>query len=137
MQQIVEQMEARLGRAHRVMDRGMTSAVNLAWLNATGRRYVIGTPRAELRRFAAEIADTRNWRQIREDIEVKILRGPDGEETFLLCRSAERVEKEQAMHERFSQRIEEGLESLARRIDIRSTTGSSRHRQSRDQRLCE
>jgi hypothetical protein len=107
----------RLGRAHRVIDRGMTSAVNLAWLDATGRRYVIGTPRAELRRFAAEIADTRNWRQIREGIEVKILRGPDGEETFLLCRSAERLEKEQAMHERFSQRIEEGLESLARRID--------------------
>lgn len=47
---------------------------------------------------------------------MKICRGPDGEETFLLCRSASRVEKEQAMHERFSQRIEAALQSLARRI---------------------
>ena len=28
-----------------VMDRGMVSAENIAWLNETGRRYVIGTPR--------------------------------------------------------------------------------------------
>jgi transposase len=119
VQNIVERMEARFGRAHRVwvMDRGMTSAKNLAWLHATGRHYVVGTPRAELRRFAAEVANETNWRRIREDVEVKILTGPDGQETFLLCRSAERIEKEKAMHERFSQRIEEGLASLARRID--------------------
>ena len=30
---------------------------------------------------------------------------------------ASRIEKERAMHERFSQRIEEGLHTLARRID--------------------
>jgi transposase len=118
VQDIVEGMEARFGRAHRVwvMDRGMASAKNLAWLNATGRRYVIGTPREELRRFAAEITDSTNWRQIREDVEVKMLKGAEGNETFLLCRSAERLKKEQAMHERFSQHIEDGLASLARRI---------------------
>ena len=32
------------------MDRGMVSAENIAWLNSTGRRYVIGTARSELRR---------------------------------------------------------------------------------------
>ena len=99
------------------MDRGMASAKNLAWLNATGRHYVIGTPREQLRRFAPEMADRTNWRQIREDVEVKLLKGAAGEETFLLCRSAERIEKERAMHERFSQRIEAGLQSLARRIE--------------------
>jgi transposase len=109
VEDIVEGMEARFGRAHRVwvMDRGMASAKNLAWLNATGRRYVIGTPRDQLRRFAAEMADSTNWRQIREDVEVKMLKGAEGNETFLLCRSAERLKKEQAMHERFSQHIEE------------------------------
>jgi hypothetical protein len=99
------------------MDQGMVSAENIAWLNATARRYVIGTPRAELRRFAKQIADRADWRQIREDIEVKICRGPDGNETFVLCRSASRSEKEKAMHERFSKRIEEGLHSLSRRIE--------------------
>jgi transposase len=119
VRQIVESMEDRFGQVNRVwvMDRGMVSAENIAWLNATGRRYVIGTPRAELRRFAKQIAEKTDWRQIREDIEVKICGGPDGSETFLLCRSASRSEKEQAMHERFSKRIEEGLQSLGTRIE--------------------
>jgi transposase len=119
VQQIVETMEERFGKVNRVwvMDRGMVSAQNIAWLNATGRRYVIGTPRSELRRFAKQIAERTAWRQIREDIEVKICRGPDVNETFLLCRSASRSEKEKAMHERFSKRIEEGLDSLNRRLE--------------------
>jgi transposase len=118
VQEIVSGMEARFGKAQRVwvMDRGMVSAENIAWLNDTGRRYVIGTARSELRRWAKELADKTDWRHIREDIEVKICRGPEGAETFLLCRSASRIEKERAMHSRFSQHIEEGLQSLARRI---------------------
>src|SRR6266508_5006915 len=119
VQQIVESMENKFGKVNRVwvMDRGMVSAENIAWLNSTGRRYVIGTPRAELRRFAKQIGEKTDWRQIREDIEVKICGGPEGSETFLLCRSASRSEKEKAMHERFSKRLEEGLHSLGRRIE--------------------
>ena len=119
VQQIVESMEDKFGKVNRVwvMDRGMVSAENIAWLNSAGRRYVIGTARAELGRFAKQIAEKTDWRQIREDIEVKICRGAEGSETFLLCRSLSRSEKEQAMHERFSKRIEEGLQSLGRRIE--------------------
>jgi hypothetical protein len=53
VQQMVQSMEDRFGKVNRVwvMDRGMVSAENIAWLNATARRYVIGTPRTELRRF--------------------------------------------------------------------------------------
>ena len=118
VQEIVSSMERRFGKVNRVwvMDRGMVSADNIAWLNETGRRYVIGTPRSELRRWAKEIADKSDWRQLREDVEVKICRGPEGNESFLLCRSASRIEKEKAMHERFSQRIEDALQSLSRRI---------------------
>ena len=123
VQQMVESMEERFGKVNRVwvMDRGMVSAENVAWLSATGRRYVIGTARSELRRFAKPIAERTDWRQIREDIEVKICRGPEGSEIFLLCRSASRVEKEKVMHERFSQRIEEGLQSLGRRVEKSQT----------------
>lgn len=119
VKQIVESMEKRFGKVNRVwvMDRGMVSAKNIAWLNATKRRYVIGTARSELRRFSKELSERTDWCQIRQDVEVKICHGPDGSETFLLCRSARRMEKEQAMHERFSKRIEEGLQSLARRIE--------------------
>ena len=123
VKQIVESMEGRFGKVNRVwvMDRGMASAKNIAWLNATRRRYVIGTARAELGRFSKQIGEKTDWRQIREDIEVKICRGPDGNETFLLCRSLSRIEKEKAMHERFSRRIEDGLCSLARRIEKSQT----------------
>lgn len=123
VQQMVENMEERFGKANRVwvMDRGMVSAENIAWLNSTGRRYVIGTARSELGRFAKPIAEKTDWHQIREDIEVKICRGPDGKETFVLCRSASRSEKEKAIHERFSKRIEEGLQSLGRRIEKSKT----------------
>lgn len=119
VEEIVSGMEARFGKANRVwvMDRGMVSAENLAWLNQTGRRYVIGTPKAELRRWASQIKDKTDWRHIREDVEVKVCRGPEGWETFLLCRSASRVDKERAMHERFGKHIEEGLGRLGRRIE--------------------
>jgi transposase len=119
VQQIVEGIENRFGKVNRVwvMDRGMVSAENIAWLNSTGRRYVIGTARSELGRFTKQLAERTAWRQIREDIEVKVCVGPDGSETFLLCRSLSRGEKEKAMHERFSKRIEEGLQSLGRRIE--------------------
>jgi transposase len=119
VEEIVASMEGRFGKANRVwvMDRGMVSAENIAWLNETQRRYVIGTAKAELRRWARSLEERTDWRHIRDDVEVKVCRGPEGQETFLLCRSASRVEKERAMHERFSRRIEEALERLQRRIE--------------------
>ena len=53
-----------------------------------------------------------DWHAIREGLEVKLCPAPDGEETFVLCRSRDRREKEKAMHERFEQRIEEGLQRI-------------------------
>jgi transposase len=118
VEEIVEAMEKRYGIAQRVwvMDRGMSSADNVAWLQETGRRYLIGAPKSELKKWSREIADERDWQSVRDGVEAKVCRGPDGTETFLLCRSADRRQKERAMHERFSKRIEERLESLGRRL---------------------
>ncbi len=119
VEEIVEAMEKRYGIAQRVwvMDRGMSSADNVAWLQETGRRYLIGAPKSELKKWSREIADGTDWQTVRDGVEAKVCRGPDGTETFLLCRSADRREKERAMHERFSKRIEERLASLGRRIE--------------------
>jgi transposase len=119
VEEIVETMEARYGIADRVwvMDRGMSSAENVAWLQETGRRYLIGTPKSELKKWSGAIAEARDWRTVREGVEAKLCPGPEGDETFLLCRSADRREKERAMHERFAKRIEERLESLGRRLE--------------------
>ena len=119
LQTIVATMEARHGVVGRVWitDRGMASAANLAWLRETGRRYIIGAPKSELKKFATSLATPSGWRVIREGVEVKLTRCPDTGETIILCRSAERRSKEQAMHEKFSRRIEAALARLANRID--------------------
>ena len=107
---IVQTMEDRYGRADRIwaMDRGMVSQENLEFLREGGRRYIVGTPKSLLRKFERQLlAD--DWTSIREGLEVKRGAAPEGQETFILCRSADRARKEQAMHERFARRIEEGL----------------------------
>jgi len=119
VEEIVETMEARYGIADRVwvMDRGMMSAENVEWLQETGHRYLLGTAKSELKRWSRELAEERDWQQVREGVEAKLCPGPQGSETFLLCRSADRREKEKAMHERFAKRIEARLERLARRLE--------------------
>ena len=119
VEEIVAQMEERYGLAQRiwVMDRGMTSAENLAWLQQTGRRDLIGTAKSELRKRARAIADAQDWQSVRAGVEAKLCAGPDGKETFVLCRWVERRAKEQAMHARFAQRIEQGLGKLGRRME--------------------
>jgi hypothetical protein len=44
---------------------------------------------------------------------VKLVRRPETEETVILCRSADRRPREQAMHDKFSRRIETALGRLA------------------------
>jgi transposase len=111
-------MEARHGVLGRVWitDRGMASADNLAWLRQTGRRYIIGAPKSELRNFASALAVSDGWRTVHEGVEVKLTRYPETGDTVILCRSADRRAKEQAMHDKFSRRIETALERLAVRI---------------------
>jgi len=118
LQTIVATMEARHGMLGRVWisDRGMAGADNLAWLRRTGRRYIIGAPKSELKKFSSALAAADGWRTVHEGVEVKLTRHPETEETVILCRSADRRGKERAMHDKFSQRIEEALQRLAARL---------------------
>jgi transposase len=113
IQEIVESMERKYGRADRVwvLDRGMVSDANLAFLRERGGSYIVGTPKALLKRFERQLAEE-GWQAVQEGVEVKLVPGPEGEETFLLARSADRRAKEQAMHERFRQRLAKGLAAL-------------------------
>jgi transposase len=118
LQTIVASMEARHGVVGRIWiaDRGMASAENLAWLRQTGRRYIIGAPKSERKKFGAELARADGWRTVQEGVEVKLARHPETDETVILGRSADRRNKERAMHARFSRRIELALERLSARI---------------------
>ena len=110
VEEIVQTMEDRYGRADRIwaMDRGMISQENLEFLREGGRRYIVGTPKSLLRKFERQLL-AEDWTSIREGLEVKLVASPEGQETFILCRSADRARKERAMHDRFAKRIEEGL----------------------------
>ena len=114
LEEIVATMEARYGGLGRiwVLDRGLVSEDNLAFLRARGARYLVGTPKAMLKRFERELL-AQDWQTVRDGIEVKLVPSPDGAESFVLCRSADRVAKERAIHERFVVRIEAALVRLA------------------------
>jgi transposase len=113
LEEIVERIERWYGKANRiwVLDRGMVSEENLRFLKEAKRRYIVGTPKGMLKRFEPELR-SKDWKQVREGLEVRFCPAPGGEEIFLLCRSAQRKEKEQAMHERFEKRIEDGLDKI-------------------------
>jgi transposase len=118
LQTIVATMEARHGMLGRVWitDRGMASAENMAWLRQTGRRYIIGAPKSELKKFGADLVRPDGWRTVQEGVEVKLTRHPETGETVILCRSADRRSKEKAMHDKFSARIEAAVVRLAARV---------------------
>jgi len=114
LQEIVETMERRYGKADRIWvgDRGMMSKKNVAFLKSGNRRYIIGAAKASLKQFEQALLGE-DWQQIRDGLEVKLCQSPEGEdEVYILCRSRDRREKEAAMHQRFEQRIETGLQKI-------------------------
>lgn len=113
-QQIVTTMESRYGKADRIWcgDRGMMSEKNLAFMQAEDRKYIIGASKGTLKQFEKALLQP-DWKTIREGLEVKLCPNPEGgQETFILCRSRDRKAKEQAMHQRFEQRIDIALEKV-------------------------
>jgi len=115
---IVLAMEKKYGRARRVwvMDRGMVSEDNLEFLRSRGGQYIVGTPKAMLRRFEEHLL-TKGWQEVQQGVEVKLVPGPDGVETFVLARSADRRKKEEAMHRRFLGRFEAALVRMQAQAD--------------------
>jgi hypothetical protein len=88
------------------------SAEDLEFLQEGGRRYILGTAKCMLKRFEQELT-AKDWKEVHEGLEVRLCPAPEGKEVFIPCRSAERRQKEQAMHKRFEERIEEGLNKIA------------------------
>lgn len=117
VEEIVKTMEERHGKANRiwVMDRGMVSEDNIEFLQKREARYIVGTPKSMLRKFERDLL-AKEWETIHYGVEVRLCAGPDEKETFVLCRSRDRKEKEKAMHERFTARIEESLKKLQGRL---------------------
>jgi len=114
VEDMVEKMEAKYGQAKRiwVMDRGLISEDNIEFLRAREARYIVGTPKSQLKRFEAHLLEKQNWAQVQEGVEVKLVSHPDGgtEEQYVLCRSSARREKEMAMIELARKRLRAQLD---------------------------
>lgn len=127
LQKMVETIEKRYGQANRiwVVDRGMVSKENLAFLAQPPRRYIVGTPKSLLKKFDHHLL-SQNWQSIRQGLEVQYCTTPEyGQEVFILCRSADRRAKEHAMAERFHQRVQKGL------LQIQKSCAQGRLREAR------
>src|SRR5208283_3421083 len=103
METILRMVERKYGKARRiwVFDRGIVSEENLEAIRKRGGQYLVGTPRSRLKQFAAELLQ-KDWTQVRPEVEVKQVAIPQGEETYILCRTSGRKEKEKAIRKRFS-----------------------------------
>jgi transposase len=84
-------------------------------LRARDGRYIVGTPKATLRRFEQYLLE-QDWTEVQPGVEVKRVAGDSEQEIFVLARSRDRRAKEQAMHAKFVRRVEEGLQSLQKAI---------------------
>jgi transposase len=117
LEAILRTVERKHGKARRVwiFDRGVVSEENLAALRKRGGEYLVGTPRSKLKQFEAELLKD-DFEKIRPDVEVKQVQIPGGEETYILCRTVGRKEKEKAIRSRFVAKIEKALTGLEKRI---------------------
>jgi transposase len=123
VEDMVEVMEAKYGQPKGiwVLDRGMVSEDNLDYLRARGARYLVGTPKSQLKQFEASLLEAKDWTEVQTGVEVKLAAHPDGKghEQYVLCRSQARREKEAAMIELARKRLRAQLDkthaSLQRR----------------------
>jgi transposase len=132
METILRMVERKYGKARRiwVFDRGIVSEENLTAIRKRGGQYLVGTPRRQMKQFEEELLRD-DWTQVRPEVEVKKVAIPQGEETYILCRTAGRREKEKAIRARFSTRMEEALKRLAKTVE----TGRLKDRNKMERRL--
>src|SRR3982751_490425 len=132
METILRMVERKYGKARGiwVLDRGIVSEQNLEAIRKRGGQYLVGTPRSQMKQFEQELLKD-DWTKLRPDVEVKKVAIPQGEETYILCRTVGRKEKEKAIRNRFSARMEDALKRLAKTIE----TGRLKDRHKMERRL--
>ena len=119
METILRMVERKYGKARRiwVMDRGIVSEENLAAIRKRDGQYLVGTPRSQMKQFEGELLKE-DWTRVRPEVEVKKVAIPQGEETYILCRTSGRKEKEKAIRNRFSGSMEKALKGLEKTIEL-------------------
>jgi transposase len=117
LETVMRMVERKYGQARRVwvFDRGIVSDANLAAIRRRGGQYLVGTRRTALRHVERALLEG-SWTQVRDEVEAQLVPIPGGTETYVLCRSTARREKELAIRRRFSTRLEDRLRGLEHRV---------------------
>ena len=95
-----------------IMDRGIATEANIAWLVAHHYRYLV-VNRELSRQFDDNQPVVTTKTASDEIIRMQRVLSEDGKEVRLYCHSEKRAEKEDAISARFMERFEEGLGKLA------------------------
>jgi len=126
---MLDLLKARVGLAEGgtvVVDRGMAFDENIAEIKARKLHYLVASRHPERARWLADFADPegfaevlrqpspRNPAQNKTRVEVKTRR--DGDTTYVLCRSAQRSDKDRAIRAKQEGRLLADLDKLSRRV---------------------
>jgi transposase len=116
LEEVLEAVERKYGRARRVwvFDRGVVSEENLQRLRQRGARYLVGTPRAELKAHERRLLEG-DWQSLSAEVQVQLI-PQDNNETYVLARSRSRAQKEIAMRSRLVRGLMRDLIRLRRAL---------------------
>ena len=103
-----------------IMDRGIATKENIAWLVAHHYRYLVVSRERSLQFDPTEAVETTS--ACGQTIRIQRVVNEDSTEARLYCHSEERQDKEEAINQRFIDRFEQELAKIAAGLDKPRTT---------------
>jgi transposase len=121
LETIIKRLKSDFARAEIptiIMDRGIVSQDNIDLLKSHNLSYIVASRSGEEKQFVDDFAHE-NFKILKSDKnnQVEICLKREGDETFLLCKSTGRHQKESAIRSRAEARLEHDLEKLQRSIE--------------------
>jgi transposase len=130
--EMLDRLQANLGLragATVVVDRGMAFDQNLEEITSRGLHYLVAMRQSERDLWLAEFADEGDFVQVHRAPSpsnpaqpkslVKVKSRRQGDQSYVLCHSSERVDKDRAIRDKQEARLKVDLERLKARIDKR------------------
>ena len=127
--EMLDVLEARAGRQKGstvVIDRGMAYEANLEEIKSRGYHYIVASRQVERNEWLDEFEEEEGWQELirepsprnpfQKKVRITVKRGASGEETYVLCRSEGRYEKDGAIWRGKEKKFLSDLEKLSLRI---------------------
>jgi hypothetical protein len=104
----------KLGRVITVVDRGFSSAENLAYLRRGGGQYIAGMRMRDGNPLVAQaLARQGRYQQVRDNLRVKEVRLDATDVRFVVCHNPDQAQRDQTQRERAIARIQAELDRIA------------------------